>query len=320
MKTKKYIDKQVLVSAQSNCFDVAGRLLCAAEYYQHLIKTGNKIPLQKPSFDYYNSFKFAHTNDPEELYSLLIEHMNIYAKMKERFQKQFHEQLNIPIKENELKQKFQIWKNGLQDNYLLHLYNAIENLLLEKDNEDYQIFVKDYNNEMEILDDQKDDFDPRNYMKYYPSISHNNDEKEKNLKNKMKNNINFKLEMQLNKDYLDNPVNKKFENDLKYKPLDYFTPDKNPNIGNNNVGNSNCFGGTNPNSHSHGEQLKNYGMPNSTSYIGNSNNLGTCQPSFGGKSNDFGIQNPSSFGSHSACNNEEGCKKIGDSKKIKKKK
>ena len=320
MKTKKYIDKQVLVSAQSNCFDVAGRLLCAAEYYQHLIKTGNKIPLQKKSFDYYNSFKFAHTNDPEELYSLLIEHMNIYAKMKERFQKQFHEQLNIPIKENELKQTFQIWKNGLQDNYLLHLYNAIENLLLEKDNEDYQKFVKDYYNEMEILDDQKDDFDPRNYMKYYPSIIHNNDEKEKNLKNKMKNNINFKLEMQLNKDYLDNPVNKKFENDLKYKPLDYFTPDKNLNIGNNNVGNSNCFGGTNPNSHSHGEQLKNNGMPNSTSYIGNSNNFETCQPSFGGKSNDFEIQNPSSFGSHSACNNEEGCKNIGDSKKIKKKK
>jgi hypothetical protein len=223
MKKLIYIDKNALLNAQSNCFDVAGRLLCAAENYQHLVKYGNKTQLQKKDYDYYNSFKFANTNDPEELYSLLIEHMNTFGLMKKRYQKQFVQQLIIPIEKNKLQIDFNNWKSGLPDKYLIRLYDAIEKLILEEDNEDYKLFFNDYKNEIEILENQKTDFDARNYMKYYPSIRYNNDEKERILMEQIKNNKDVKVEMKINKNYLDNPMNQKYENDLKNKPLDFFT-------------------------------------------------------------------------------------------------
>lgn len=226
MQKVAYIDKQVLLDAQSNCFDVGGRLLCAAENFQHLIKTGNRIPLKNPVFNYYNSFKFANSNDPDELFSMLIEHMKCYGQMKKRYQKQFRDQLIMPIEKNELTNYFQKWKNGLPDNYYTKMYDALEKLLVEKESEDYLKYIKDYENEIDILENQRDDFDPRNYMKYYPSIRYNNDVKEENLRKEMKNNRDMKVEMKLNKDYLDNPVNQKYENDLKNKSLDAFTPNK----------------------------------------------------------------------------------------------
>ena len=174
MLEKVYIDKQAMISAQSNCFDVGGRLLCAAENFQHLIKTGNKVPLTNPIFDYYNSFKFAHSNDPDELLALLIERMHAYGQMKKRYQKQFRDQLVMPIKN--LKDIFQNWKKGLPNSYYSKLFNALEKLLLEKESDDYLNFIKDYETELKFDEYQKEDFDPRNYMKYYQSIRHNNDE------------------------------------------------------------------------------------------------------------------------------------------------
>lgn len=247
MKKVIYIDKQALLSAQSNCFDVAGRLLCAAENYQHLIKNGNKTKSQNRTFDYYNSFNFANTNDPDELYSLLIEHMNTYGLMKKRYQKQFSQQLIIPIDKNKLQKDFKKWKSGLTDNYLIKLYNAIENLVLEEDNEDYKLFFDDYKKEVEILENQRSDFDPRNYMKYYPSIRYNNDEKEKNLMEQIKNNKDVKVEMKINKNYLDNPMNQKYEYNLKNKSLDIYTANNNYSgaAENNNTGQSTGFGAQN---------------------------------------------------------------------------
>lgn len=224
MKTHIYIDKQAMLSAQSNCFDVGGRLLCAAEHLQHLLKTGNKTPLVQPTFNYYNSFQFANSNDPEELCSLLIEHMKTFGAMKKRYQKKFLEQLILPIDPILLSKDFKSWKSGLPDKYYIQLYDALEKLITEKESNDYMSFVTSYENEMDVDENQRNDFDPRNYMKYYPYIRYNNDEKEKQLTDDIKNNKISKVEMKLNKNYMDNPVNQKYERDLKNKPLDAFGP------------------------------------------------------------------------------------------------
>ena len=197
-----------LKTAQSHCFNVAGRMLCAAEHLSYLLK--NKKLLKKNDvFGYYNSFQFANTTNIEELKSNMIEQMDNFSKMKRKFKEKFDINLILPLKKEGLEKFFTFLTDGLETKYK-KLYNSMLNLLINDKNKDYQVEINNYYETFENLKNQKLELDPTYFMKYYPTIENNIRNLRKEVRQKFEKNKNFMPTMHLNEKNLKIPMNQNF--------------------------------------------------------------------------------------------------------------
>ena len=206
---QKQDNRLQIKEAQEHCYNVIGRMLNAAENYSKLFKK-EKINQKKEVFGYYNSFRFSHNPKIEETKSLMIEFMDIYANMRKRFRKSFGLELSIPIKENYLNSLFFDWTNGLDEKNKV-VYNSMYCLLTNSNDEDCKKVVDNYYKKVSQNKDQVNGIDPKIYMKYFPMIQYAVEKKSKELKNKFEENRDYELKKHLNKDYMDNTLNRKYD-------------------------------------------------------------------------------------------------------------
>lgn len=202
-----------LKTAQVHCFNVAGRMLCAAEHLSYLLK-GKKLEKKNEIFGYYNSFNFADTKDAKELKSNMTEQMDNFARMKRKFKEKFDLNLLLPLKKEELEKFFNYLMEGL-DNKNRNLYKAMLNLLINDKNNDYQIEIDNYYETFNYLQNQKLELDPNYLMTYYPAIENNIRILRKEIKKKYEENNNFQPTMHLNEKYLKNPITQFFNQNAK---------------------------------------------------------------------------------------------------------
>lgn len=202
-----------LKTAQSHCFNVAGRMLCAAEHLSYLLKN-KKIEKKKEIFGYYNSFKFADTKDIEELKSNMIEQMDNFARMKRKFKQKFKINLILPLNKDSLIKIFDFLKQGL-DFKNKRLYESMLNLLLNNKKDDYQIEINNYYKSFDNLNNQKLKLDPNYLMEYYPEIEYNVTNLRNEVKKKFKENRDFKPKMIINERCLNFPLQEVFDENLE---------------------------------------------------------------------------------------------------------
>ena len=84
-------------------------------------------------------------------------------------------------------------------------------LLTNSNKKDYKKVVDNYYKKVNQNKDQVDGIDPKIYMKYFPMIQYVVEKKSKELKNKFEENRDYELKKHLNKDYMDNTLNRKYE-------------------------------------------------------------------------------------------------------------
>ena len=84
-------------------------------------------------------------------------------------------------------------------------------LLTNSNKKDYKKVVDNYYKKVNQNKDQVDGIDPKIYMKYFPMIQYVVEKKSKELKNKFEENRDYELKKHLNKDYMDNTLNRKYD-------------------------------------------------------------------------------------------------------------
>lgn len=190
-----------LKTAQMHCFNVAGRMLCAAEHLSYLLKNKN-LPKQREIFGYYNTYNFADTKNINELKSNMIEQMDNFSRMKRKYKQIFTINLILPLKKEELKKLFNFLKDGLDDKNQ-KLYESMLNLLInEKKNDDSQVVIDNYYQSFDNMQNQKLEFDPQYLMSYYPKIENNIRNLRNELQTKIEKDKEFKPTMKLNEESL----------------------------------------------------------------------------------------------------------------------
>lgn len=230
-----------LKTAQSHCFNVAGRMLCAAEHLSYLLKN-KKIEKKKDIFGYYNSFKFADTKDIEELKSNMIEQMDNFSRMKKKFKKKFNINLILPLNKYALTKIFDFLKQGL-DYKNRNLYESMLNLLLNNKKNDYQVEINNYYKSFDSITNQKLQLDPNYLMEYYPVIEYNITNLRKEVKKKFTENRNFQPKMIINEKCLNFPLNEVFDENLENKNTESIFKDdqENDEVKNKNVPQDSIF-------------------------------------------------------------------------------
>ena len=84
-------------------------------------------------------------------------------------------------------------------------------LLTNSNKKDYKKVVDNYYKKVSQNKDQVNGIDPKIYMKYFPMIQYAVEKKSKELKNKFEENRDYELKKHLNKDYMDNTLNRKYD-------------------------------------------------------------------------------------------------------------
>jgi len=204
-----------LKTAQAHCFNVAGRMLCAAEHLSYLLKD-IKLEKKKEIFGYYNSYQFANTKNKEELKSNMIEQLDNFRRMKKKFKIKFDMNLILPVNKDALIAYFNFLTNGLENNYK-KLYDSMLNLLINNKKDDSQIIIDNYYSSFDKKTNQKLEFDPKFLMEYYPEIENNISNLRKQVKKKLEENRKFKPKMMINDKCLKNPLSQDFNEDLENK-------------------------------------------------------------------------------------------------------
>ncbi len=84
-------------------------------------------------------------------------------------------------------------------------------LLTNSSKKDYKKVVDNYYKKVYQNKDEVDGIHPKIYMKYFPMIQYVVEKKSKEHKNKFEENHDYEPKMHLNKDYMDNTLNRKYE-------------------------------------------------------------------------------------------------------------
>lgn len=202
-----------LKTAQAHCFNVAGRMLCAAEHLSYLLKN-QKLEKNREIFGYYNSYKFADTKNKEELKSNMIEQLDNFRRMKKKFKLKFDINLILPLNKDELIKYFNCLTNGLENNYK-KLYDSMLNLLINNKKDDSQIIINNYYSSFDKKTGQKLEFDPKYLIEYYPEIENNITNLRNQVKQKFNENRKFKPKMIINDKNLKVPLSQAFDENLE---------------------------------------------------------------------------------------------------------